>query len=96
MNFNREPDSNAPAQPTDATSLVNQSGRSTSLTRGIPMRPVFYSCLLLLVGACTPTVQVAAPKEPITINLNVKIEHEVRVKVDKELDALFDEDSELF
>lgn len=60
------------------------------------MRPVFYSCLLLLVGACTPTVQVAAPKEPITINLNVKIEHEVRVKVDKELDALFDEDSELF
>ena len=60
------------------------------------MRPIFFSCLLLLVAACTPTVQVAGPKEPITINLNVKIEHEVRVKVDKELDALFDEDSDLF
>ena len=48
------------------------------------------------LAACTPTVQVVAPKEPITINLNVKIEHEVRVKVDKELDALFDEDSDLF
>ncbi len=60
------------------------------------MRPMFFSCLLLLVAACTPTVQVVAPKEPITINLNVKIEHEVRVKVDKELDALFDEDSDLF
>lgn len=60
------------------------------------MRSVFFPCLLLLVAACTPTVQVVAPKEPITINLNVKIEHEVRVKVDKELDALFDDDSELF
>ena len=45
--------------------------------------------------ACTPTVKVATD-EPITINLNVKIEHEIRVKVDKELDDLFSEDSELF
>ena len=44
----------------------------------------------------TPTVEVKAPTEPITINLNVKIEHEIRVKVDEELDDLFDEDSELF
>jgi hypothetical protein len=26
---------------------------------------------------------VAAPDKPITINLNVKIDHEIRVKVDK-------------
>lgn len=51
--------------------------------------------LILLVTACTPTVRVAAEK-PITINLNVKIEHEIRVKVDKELDDLFASDSELF
>ncbi len=46
---------------------------------------------------CTPKarVEVAAP-EPITINLNVKIDHEIRVKVDKELDSVFSEDSELF
>jgi hypothetical protein len=31
--------------------------------------------------ACTPKIEVAA-KEPITINLNVKIDHEIRVKVD--------------
>jgi hypothetical protein len=60
------------------------------------MRIILWSCLLLLTAACTPTVQVNAPKEPITINLNVKIEHEIRVKVDKELDNLFAEDSELF
>ncbi|WP_252738163.1 YnbE family lipoprotein [Marinobacter salexigens] len=44
----------------------------------------------LLVG-CTPTVQVAAPKEPITVNLNVKIQHEIYVKVDKDVDDLFSE-----
>ena len=51
---------------------------------------------LVVATACTPTVQVAAPKEPIEINLNVKIEHEIRVKVDRELEDLFEEDSELF
>lgn len=60
------------------------------------MRIFIGATLLVLLAACTPTVQVKAPEEPITINLNVKIEHEIRVKVDKELDALFDEDSALF
>jgi hypothetical protein len=45
---------------------------------------------------CSPTVQLAAPKEPIEINLNIKIEHEIRIQVDKELEGLFDDDSELF
>jgi hypothetical protein len=55
-------------------------------------------CLLLAVfaSACTPTVQLAAPKEPIEINLNVKIEHNIRVQVDKELESLFEEDSDVF
>lgn len=48
-----------------------------------------------LFSACTHRVEVAA-KEPITINLNVKVDHEIRVKVDKELDDLFGDDSELF
>ncbi|GAA0849710.1 hypothetical protein GCM10009113_29840 [Marinobacter szutsaonensis] len=51
--------------------------------------------LALLSAACTPTVQMAAPKEPITVNLNVKIQHEIYVKVDKEVDELF-EDQGLF
>ncbi len=54
------------------------------------------SLLLGLLGACTPTVQLAAPKEPININLNVKIEHEIYIKVDKELDNILDESSGLF
>lgn len=52
--------------------------------------------IVLLASACTPQVEVVAPKEPITINLNVKIEHEIRVKVDKELDSVFSEEKGLF
>ncbi|RUO21494.1 YnbE family lipoprotein [Aliidiomarina haloalkalitolerans] len=50
----------------------------------------------LMLSACTPTVQVAAPQEPITINLNVKIEHEIYIRVARELDELFSESSGLF
>ena len=45
--------------------------------------------------ACTPTVKVDT-QEPITINLNVNIKHEILVKVDKELDGVLSEDSGLF
>ena len=54
------------------------------------------SMLTALLLGCSPTVKVEAPKEPIEINLNVKIEHHIRVQVDKELEDLFEEDSELF
>ncbi len=46
--------------------------------------------------SCTPRVEVAVPKEPITINLNVKIDHEIRVKVDKDLENVFTDQSGLF
>jgi hypothetical protein len=52
--------------------------------------------LVLAISACTPTVKVAPPDEPITINLNVKIEHEIRVKIDKDLDNLINKESGLF
>jgi len=51
---------------------------------------------LLLFSACSPTVKVEPSDKPITINLNVKIEHEIRVKVDKELDSVLSDDSGLF
>jgi len=48
------------------------------------------------LGACTPRVEITAPTEPITINLNVKIDHEVRVKVEKDLEDVITKDSGLF
>lgn len=50
----------------------------------------------LMLTACTPTVQIAVPNEPITINLNIRIEHEIRVQVEKQLDDIFASDSDLF
>ena len=57
---------------------------------------VWVFLAVVWVAACTPTVQLAVPDKPIEINLNIKIEHQIRVKVDRELDELFEEDSELF
>jgi hypothetical protein len=51
---------------------------------------------LALCAGCSPRVAVEAPKEPIVINMNVKIEHEIRVKVDEDLDRLLAEEKELF
>jgi len=54
-----------------------------------------FGVLLCSVG-CTPTVKVETSDKPIVINLNVKIEHEIRVKVDQELESIFSENSGLF
>ena len=51
--------------------------------------------LLLLLQACSPTIAVKSD-EPITINLNVKIDHEIVLRVDEELDELFAEDEDIF
>ncbi len=34
--------------------------------------------------ACTPTIRVEAPTEPITINLNVRLEADVRVYLEEQ------------
>jgi hypothetical protein len=54
------------------------------------------SSILLFGNACSPRVEVGVSDKPITINLNVKVEHEIKVQVDKELDSLFEEEEELF
>ncbi|EPT5154409.1 YnbE family lipoprotein [Escherichia coli] len=49
-----------------------------------------------MLAACTPCIEVAAPKEPITINMNVKIEHEIIIKADKDVEELLETRSDLF
>jgi hypothetical protein len=57
---------------------------------------IFLLVLLSILGGCNPTVRVEAPEKPIEINLNVRIEHEIRLQVDKELEGLFEDDSDVF
>ena len=49
-----------------------------------------------LAAACTPTVKLQAPDEPIEINLNVKIDQEVRVRLDREVEDLIANNPDAF
>lgn len=62
------------------------------------MKPMLFAMLTLTaLTACQPTVKVEAPDKPIVINMNVNISHEVRVKVDRDLDnSVFAKNSPLF
>lgn len=51
---------------------------------------------LALFSGCTPEVHIKAPEKPIVINLNVKIEQEIRVKVEKDIDDLLSKNKDLF
>ncbi|MDO8422304.1 MAG: YnbE family lipoprotein [Parvibaculum sp.] len=52
--------------------------------------------LMLALAACNPTVKIQAPDKPIEINLNIKIDQQVRVKVDRELEDVLAQNPELF
>jgi hypothetical protein len=49
-----------------------------------------------LAAACQPTVRVVAPTEPIEININLRIEQDIRVSMAPEIDALIEQNPELF
>ncbi|HJS31087.1 MAG TPA: YnbE family lipoprotein [Alphaproteobacteria bacterium] len=38
---------------------------------------------VIMTASCTPTVRVEPPKEPITINLNIKLDADVRLRVEE-------------
>lgn len=57
---------------------------------------ILLTGLALPLAACTPTVKLEAPDKPIEINMNVKIEQEVRVKVDREVEKEIMANPDLF
>ncbi len=44
----------------------------------------WISFVFLANTACTPTVKVEPPHEPITINLNIKLDADIRVKLEED------------
>lgn len=52
--------------------------------------------LALGAAACTPTVRIEASDKPITINLNVKIDQEIRYRLDKDLEDAIASNPDLF
>lgn len=52
--------------------------------------------LPLLLAACTPRVQVEAPDKPIEINLNVNIEHRIKVEIEKDVQQAIAKNPDIF
>ena len=50
----------------------------------------------LLLAACAPTVKLEAPEKPIEINLNVNIEHRVKVEIDKDVQQTIQQRKDIF
>lgn len=50
----------------------------------------------LALGACSPVVRIEAPDKPIEINMTLNIKHEILVKVEKDVQQLFDSKKGLF
>ncbi len=73
---------------------TRQGERRTRAPLAVPIAG--WLATALVAAACQPRVVVEAPKDPIVINMNIKIEHEIRVKVDKDLDQLFANEKDLF
>lgn len=51
---------------------------------------------LAIFAACTPTVQVQAPDKPIEINLNVNIEHHIKVEMEQNIKQSISKNPDIF
>jgi len=65
------------------------------------MKSIIVSASLLALttgglSACTPTVRIEPSDKPIRIDLNVKIDQEVRVRLDKDVEELITNNPDLF
>ncbi len=61
-----------------------------------PPRLLIALATVALLAACAPTVKIEPPDKPIVINLNIKIEQEIRIKIEKDVEALFEDEEGLF
>lgn len=58
--------------------------------------PLLILAMAVTVAACSPTVKIEAPDKPIEINLNIRIEQEVRVKIERDVEDAIRNDPSLF
>jgi len=65
--------------------------------RNLPVARLLAAIVLAAeVSACQPTVKVEAPREPITINLNIKLDADVRVKLEEQAKEDIAKNPEIF
>ncbi|PHM45318.1 YnbE family lipoprotein [Xenorhabdus mauleonii] len=66
-------------------------------SQGASMRMMLGSMILssLMLMGCV-RLEMATPDKPININMNVKIEHEIHIKVDRQIEDMLKNNSNLF
>ena len=52
--------------------------------KAITFKIALLAACMPAILACTPTVRIEAPTEPITINLNVRLDADVRVRLEEQ------------
>jgi len=62
----------------------------------LPTRILGPLLLVVLAAGCQPTVRVEAPKEPITINLNIKLDADVRVRLEQQAQEDIQKNPDIF
>ncbi len=61
------------------------------------MRTLLVTALIALtLWGCAPTVALQAPDKPLEINLNVKVDHQISVKIDKQVEDLVNKNEAIF
>jgi hypothetical protein len=61
------------------------------------MKKINLSILMAFtLMACAPTVKLEAPDKPIEINLNVNIEHHVKVEIEKDVRQTINQNKDIF
>ena len=84
----------APAAQTTEQAMPEASTRRPA--RGLALATGVALALAVGAAACTPTVRIEASDKPITINLNVKIDQEIRYRLDKDLEDTIAANPDLF
>lgn len=82
------------------TALASGATEQSMPANGIQLKqalaPALAAAVAMTAAACTPTVRIEASDKPITINLNVKIDQEIRVRLDKDLEDAIAKNPDLF
>ena len=61
-------------------------------------KPTFLCLAVSVMGlsACTHKVEIIPSDKPIIINLNIKIDQEIRVRLDKDIEDLLTDNPDIF
>lgn len=57
---------------------------------------ILIGYLIINLSGCATTVKIEAPDKPITVDLNVKVEHSIDVKVDEQVESVMGKNPEIF